>query len=90
MKIADGEERSIDELLALPQEEVEAVVSDVGFVFAPPSLGSWTTLDLEPGRYAALCFIPVGTTPDVLQSGAPPEEGPGHFMEGMVTEFTVA
>ena len=49
MKIADGEERSLEELLALPEEEVEAVVTDVGFVFAPPSLGSWTKVDLEPG-----------------------------------------
>jgi hypothetical protein len=90
LKIADGEERSLEELLALPEEEIGAVVSDVGFVFAPPSLGSWAVVDLEPGRHVAICFIPVGTTPDVLQSGAPPEEGPAHFMEGMVTEFTVA
>jgi hypothetical protein len=91
MKIADGEERSIEELLALPEEEVGAVASDVGFVFAPPSLGSWTKVDLEPGRYVALCFIPVGSTPDVVQSGAPPaEDAQPHFMEGMVFEFTVA
>jgi hypothetical protein len=63
----------------------------VGFVFAPPSLGSWVKVDLDPGRYVALCFIPVGTTPDMIQSGAPPaEDTPAHFMEGMVTEFTVA
>ena len=46
--------------------------------------------DLEEGRYVAICFIPVGTTPDVLASGAPPEDTPPHFMEGMVTELTVS
>ena len=36
-------------------------------------------LDLEPGRYAAVCFIPIGGGED----GAP------HFTGGMVAELEV-
>jgi hypothetical protein len=37
-------------------------------------------LDLEPGRYAAVCFIPIGGG----------EDGPPHFTGGMVAELEVA
>jgi hypothetical protein len=47
---------------------------------------------LEPGRYAMVCFIPVGFTPEVAAeaaaSGTEPEGAP-HFTEGMIAEFTV-
>lgn len=43
----------------------------------------------EPGRYVAVCFIPVGTTPET-----PPEDfenlGPPHALQGMVAEFEVS
>jgi hypothetical protein len=42
-----------------------------------PQATSWAQLDLEPGTYAAVCFIP---GPD----------GMPHFMTGMTTVFTVA
>lgn len=41
-----------------------------------PQAVSWAQLDLEPGTYAAVCFIP---GPD----------GTPHFMAGMTTVFTV-
>jgi hypothetical protein len=91
MHIADGETRPLDELLKLPPEEVGNVATEVGgATFAPPSAGNATTVDLEPGRYAALCFVPVGATPEALQSGQQLDENNGHFMHGMVAEFQVS
>jgi hypothetical protein len=89
MKVADGETRSVEELLALPEEEVSSVVTDVTFVFAPPGAGSYVTADLDPGRYVALCFVPVGATPDALASGTALDESQPHAMHGMVAEFQV-
>lgn len=76
----DGETRSVDELLALPEAEVEQVVTFVNVAFASPGETGYFTADLEPGGYVAVCFLPVGGG----------EEGPPHFTEGMVTEFEVA
>jgi hypothetical protein len=89
MKLADGEERPVDELLALPEEEQMEVATEQAFVLAPPDAGSFVTADLEPGRYVALCFVPVGATPEALESGAP-LDGEPHMAHGMVAEFTVA
>lgn len=90
MQIAEGEERPVEELLTLPDEEVQSLVTDKGFVLAPPGAGNYVTADLEPGRYVALCFVPVGMTPEAMASGAAVDEADGHMMHGMVTEFEVA
>ena len=63
MQIAEGEDRPVEELLALPEEEAQALVTDKAFVFIPPGAGTYTTADLDPGRYVAICFVPVGATP---------------------------
>jgi hypothetical protein len=89
MQVADGEERPFEELMALPEEEVDALVSDAGFVLAPPGAASYVTAELDPGRYIAICFVPVGATPEALASGAPLPEDDGHFMHGMVADFEV-
>ena len=62
MRINDGVDQSIEELLELPEEEAETMVEFVGGVFAEPGEGDTAFLRLEPGRYAALCFLPVGST----------------------------
>jgi hypothetical protein len=90
MQVAEGEERPFEELMALPEEEVETLVSDKAFVLAPPGAASYVTAELDPGRYIAVCFVPVGATPEALASGAPLPEDDGHFMHGMVAEFEVA
>lgn len=94
MHIKDGETRPIEELLELPEEEVETVAEFVGVsVAAPGEDGEIMEGDLtveDPGRYVALCFIPVGTTE--MPEGPPQEEeggGPPHFTQGMVQEFQV-
>jgi uncharacterized cupredoxin-like copper-binding protein len=67
---------------ALQAEDVEALgVEDIAF-FAPINPGAeatWTVTDLEPGRYAYVCFIP---DEDDL-------EGTPHALKGMAGEFTV-
>jgi plastocyanin len=100
MRIADGEERSVQELLELPEEETADIVQFMGVAVAPPETdGQAVQGDLtltEAGRYVMLCFIPVGADPDMVaeaMEGATeaPDLGPGapHFVEGMVREFTV-
>jgi hypothetical protein len=76
---AEGETRSFEEIMNLPEEESESAVRFVGATFAPPGGSGAVFAELEPGDYAMACFIPVGGG----------EEGPPHFTQGMFTEFTV-
>jgi hypothetical protein len=89
MQVAEGEERPLAELMALPEDQVDSLITEKGFVLAPPGAQTYVTAELDPGRYVAICFVPVGATPEALQSGAPLNEEDGHFMHGMVTEFEV-
>jgi hypothetical protein len=90
VRIDEGEERSLEELLALPEDEVDSLITEKGFVLAPPGAQTYFTAELDPGRYVAICFVPVGATPEALESGATLNEEDGHFMHGMVAEFEVA
>jgi hypothetical protein len=81
IKKADGVDLTWDELLALPEEESESMVEFKGEAFAPAGQSSSTLAELDPGEYAMICFIPVGS-PEV-------EDGPPHFTQGMLQEFTV-
>jgi hypothetical protein len=85
----DGVELTVDELLALPEEEALGSVTPAGSGFAMPGATGYTVIDLTPGRYMAACFIPVGTTPDLLESGEEPQGEP-HALQGMATEFEVS
>jgi hypothetical protein len=55
-----------------------------------PGAQTDATTELDPGRYVAICFVPVGATPEALASGATLDEEDGHFVHGMVAEFEVA
>jgi len=91
-KKADTEE-SFDELLELPQEEAEGKVDEVGAVFGEPGDDDYLVADLEEGEYIALCFIPVGLTPEAAaaaEEGGEEPQGPPHFTQGMRAEFTVS
>jgi hypothetical protein len=90
-RINDGVTESIHEILELPEEEAGSLVTFVGFGFAMPGEDSTSFVDLEPGEYAFICFVPTGSTPEnlpALESGEA-EGGPPHFVHGMVAEFTV-
>jgi hypothetical protein len=86
MRINDGVEMPIEELLALPQEEAEQNVTFMGVSFAAPGAESTMFTDLDEGNYVMICFIPTGST---SMEAAETAEGPPHFMNGMVSEFTV-
>ena len=70
---------SVEELLALPEEEARSMITFAGAAFAPPGEEASALMELAAGEYTVICSIPVGGQ----------EEGPPHFTEGMVTEVTV-
>jgi hypothetical protein len=79
LKKADGVQLSWEELVELPEEEAMTKAEFLGAAFAPPGGDSGTFAELSPGEYAMICFIPVGGS----------EDGPPHFTQGMLQEFTV-
>lgn len=105
VRLPDDEERSLEELLALPDEEADALLGSgppAAVLVAPPggeqvdAVGDGTLT--EPGRYLLLCAIPTGVDPDEYFAAAeeagegPPEipgAGPPHFVQGMVGELIV-
>ena len=88
-RINDDVTETIDELLALPEDEALAKVQFVGSTFATQGATDIETLELTPGKYVALCFVPVGTTEVEPADGNAEPLGPPHFTEGMQATFTV-
>ena len=98
------ERRPIEELLALPPEELDALVASPPALVAvaPPGEDAFVALGdgtlTEPGRYAVVCFIPTGAEPqaylDALEAnpGQPPqiEGGPPHLANGMYADLVVS
>jgi hypothetical protein len=84
---------TLDDLLELPEdaaeEDFEELVSEVpGGGFAFPGDSDLALVKLKKtGTYVAICFIPVGSTPETADEEG--GSGPPHFTEGMVTEFEV-
>jgi hypothetical protein len=104
MRIVDGETRTLDELLALPEAESESLAEFQGVLVAfpgedaiNPEGGDASVTVTEPGRYAIFCFIPQGADPEAVRTamtapegeGPELEGGPPHFTLGMATEFQV-
>lgn len=84
----DGVTESFGELLEMPEEEAMAKINMLGGAMAPHEGDQAIMIaDFEPGDYAALCFIPTGST--MANSDEPDGDGPPHFTQGMKTEFTV-
>ena len=87
--------QTFEELLALPQDQTEGLVEDIGFAYALPGETATDVVTIgEPGDYLMICFIPAGTTslPSIDPSSSePPDLGTGapHFTLGMLQEFTV-
>lgn len=79
-RIPDGETRSVEELLALPEEELMSMMSGppATVLLAPPAGGEQVaavgdgTLT-EPGRYALVCFVPTGADPAALMEESGPD-----------------
>jgi predicted heme/steroid binding protein len=75
----DGVTESFEELAELGDEMMEKLTF-TGVAFGGPGTTSYSAVDLEPGTYFLVCFIPVGGG----------EDGPPHFMEGMVETIEVS
>jgi plastocyanin len=103
IRIPDEETRSVAELVQLPEEEIDAIFGSsepaTVILAAPgqtdvpgPVVGDGTLS--EPGRYAVVCFIPVGADPAVVldpnAEGPPESDAPPHAAQGMVAEVTVS
>ena len=85
---SDGIPLHIEEILALPRGG--DLLDFVGSAFAAPGRGSWTVVDLSAGRYAVVCFVPIGaTTPEELRSGQADATTPLHHTQGMFAEVQV-
>lgn len=79
MKRLDGADETVDELLAMPEEELFSKIAPTAVTYADEAGGTNVALvDLEPGTYIAICMIPTAG------------EGPPHAVSGMVEEFTVS
>jgi hypothetical protein len=100
MRIPDEETRSVAELVKLPPEEMFAVfgadaeptmvlLAKTGTTDTPGAVVGDGTLT-ETGRYAIVCFLPVGAHDDVLDAEGPPEsDAPPHVSQGMFAELVV-
>ena len=92
LRVNEGVTETLDEILALPEEEAQTMVTSIAAAFASPGEEGWATTRLETGNYVAICFIPEGTTPEAMAemeaTGVEPEGAP-HFTLGMIREFTV-
>ena len=94
----DGEERPIEELLALSEEEAGQVLGAPAVVIIAlpgttdtPGVVTGDATFAEPGDYLFVCTFPQGTTvEDVENSQGPlPIDNTPHFALGMAGEFTV-
>lgn len=85
VRLDDDDERSVEELLALPPEEFGPMLGGASSVIiAPPAVDGTPTdgmvvegsamLD-QPGRYAIVCVIPTGADPDAYLAAAAEAEG---------------
>jgi hypothetical protein len=77
---------TVEDLLAAEESEFDSLAQEVGGGFALPGQDGYATVNFKrPGRYAAVCFIPVGTTSETTEGTGPP-----HATQGMATEFAVS
>lgn len=77
IRLNDDEERSVAELVKLPEEEAQSAFAPgppAMVLLAPPGetgnavVGDGTLSD--PGRYGIVCFIPTGADPDEFMKAA--------------------
>jgi len=83
LRMEEGEEPA--DMLDLPFAEAQRRADASGTsLLREPGGTDHHVVRLEPGRYAAVCFIPAGTTSEDSLG-----DGPPHAAEGMIGEFTV-
>ena len=90
----DDEVGTVVELLGLSQDEAADRLESLGSATADPGDKESFDVKLSAGRYAAICLIPVGTTPAGGHAGHDLEDmvfdpnADTHFKRGMYAEFT--
>lgn len=103
IKLPDTEKRSAEELAKLPMDQLESLLTGppTMVLIAPPSQAGFAVVGdgklTEPGRYLAICSIPVGADPAAYMAAAAKAKGgpvsvpggPPHMAEGMYAGFTV-
>lgn len=80
------ESLTVKDLMKLSDKEAEEKLVFLGASFGPPGASDTEIKELEPGKYALLCFVPVGST---SEKAAEKADGPPHVARGMSAEFTV-
>lgn len=103
LRLPDNETRAVKDLIHLSDAELgEIMTTEPAMVLiAPPTADSFAVVGngsfSQPGRYAILCFIPVGADPAAFMEAAqgggdgPPDVagGPPHAFQGMIGEVIV-
>jgi hypothetical protein len=100
VRLADGDDRPVDEIVASSLDEVMASGPPTAVLLAAPGGEQIAAVGdgvlSEPGRYLLLCAIPTGAdVQEYLEAAAtgegPPQVdgGPPHFVNGMVDDVVV-
>jgi hypothetical protein len=80
-------------LVKLPEKKAQKKLQLVDHTVVEPGDTAYSFLDLTtPGRYGAVCFVPVGTLPGGDDGSGASEHGGGgkpHALAGMYQEFKV-
>lgn len=77
---------TIEDLMKLSDKEAQSMIDFLGASFGPPGASDLEPKELTPGKYAMVCFVPVGST---SEKAARKADGPPHVARGMSAEFTV-
>ncbi len=83
---ADGVTASFDEIFAVddPEQIDQSQLEEIGGTFAPPGGRGGALFELTEGEYIAVCFVPVGATPENEEA-----DGQPHYTQGMQAQFSV-
>ena len=86
-----GVTESFDEILAMedPAEQQRFATYVGGVQPVAPGAEDFTVVDLRAGDYLMVCFLSVGSTPELFESGAEIDGDP-HVARGMKREFEVS
>jgi hypothetical protein len=82
-RINEGVPQPFQELVLLPEERKDVVLTEVGVINTDPGDAETEFMTLIPGRYGVACLVPQGSTPPAEGTGQP------HAAIGMIAEFTV-
>jgi hypothetical protein len=82
-RINEGVPQPFQELVLLPEEQKDVVLTEVGVISTDPGDAETEFMTLIPGRYGIACLVPQGSMPTVEGTGPP------HAAIGMIAEFTV-